>query len=186
LYRQRGGLASFHDGSFDQCDRLDTRMCGRSPGPKRGPKVFVVGTILSLMRFARMFIFISCGNPSGHWGSRFRARVMAKRLYIGNFKYTLTSEQLEQLFERYGSVSSAQVLSDRETGRSRGFGFVEMVNDDEALAAIEGMDGQDYDGRRLTVNEARPRTSGGGGGGPRGGAGSGGGHRGGGGYGRNF
>src|SRR5262249_43825870 len=75
---------------------------------------------------------------------------------------------------QFGAVSSAQVLSDRETGRSRGFGFVEMVNDDEALSAIESLDGQDHDGRRLTVNEARPRTPGGGGGG-------GGGYRGGGG-----
>ena len=90
---------------------------------------------------------------------------MAKRLYVGNLKYTVTSEHLQELFEQYGSVSSAQVLSDRETGRSRGFGFVEMPNDDEAQAAIEGLDGQDHDGRRLTVNEARPRTAGGGSGG---------------------
>src|SRR5262245_23837176 len=111
---------------------------------------------------------------------------MAKRLYVGNLKYTVSSEQLQELFEQYGSVSSAQVLSDRETGRSRGFGFVEMANDDEALAAIESLDGQDFDGRRLTVNEARPRTPGGGGGG--GGAyrgGGGGGYRGG-GYGNDY
>lgn len=96
---------------------------------------------------------------------------MAKRLYVGNLKYTVTSEQLQELFEPYGSVRSAQVLSDRDTGRSRGFGFVEMVNDDEAIAAIESLDGSDQDGRRLTVNEARPRTQGGGGGGYRGGDG---------------
>jgi RNA recognition motif-containing protein len=110
---------------------------------------------------------------------------MAKRLYVGNLKYTATSEHLQELFEQYGTVTSAQVLSDRETGRSRGFGFVEMANDDEAMTAIESLDGQDHDGRRLTVNEARPRTSGGasggGGGGYRGGGG--GGYRGGGGYG---
>ncbi len=114
--------------------------------------------------------------------SLFRAIAMAKRLYVGNLKYTVTSAELQELFEQYGTVSSAQVLSDRETGRSRGFGFVEMVNDDEALAAIESLDGQDHDGRRLTVNEARPRTpngGGGGGGGYRGGGG--GGYRGGGG-----
>ena len=87
---------------------------------------------------------------------------MAKRLYVGNLKYTVTSEQLQEMFEQFGAVSSAQVLSDRETGRSRGFGFVEMVNDAEAEAAIESLDGQDHDGRRLTVNEARPRTPGGG------------------------
>ena len=114
--------------------------------------------------------------------SLFRATAMAKRLYVGNLKYTVTSEHLQELFEQFGTVTSAQVLSDRETGRSRGFGFVEMANDDEALAAIESLDGQDHDGRRLTVNEARPRTSGGGswrrwGGGYRGG---GGGYRGGG------
>ncbi len=118
---------------------------------------------------------------------------MAKRLYVGNLKYTVASAQLQELFEQYGAVTSAQVLSDRETGRSRGFGFVEMSNDDEALAAIEGLDGQDYDGRRLTVNEARPRTpgggsGGGGGGGYRGGGGGGGGggYRGGSGYGGDY
>jgi RNA recognition motif-containing protein len=115
----------------------------------------------------------------GLWESLFRAIAMAKRLYVGNLKYTVTSAQLQELFEQHGSVTSAQVLSDRETGRSRGFGFVEMANDDEALAAIEGLDGQDFDGRRLTVNEARPRTPGGGGGGGAGGGG--GGYRGGGG-----
>ncbi len=107
---------------------------------------------------------------------------MAKRLYVGNLKYTVSSEQLQDLFEQYGAVSSATVLSDRETGRSRGFGFVEMLNDDEADAAIESLDGQDFDGRRLTVNEARPRTPGGGGGGGYRGGGS----RGGGGYGDDY
>lgn len=108
-----------------------------------------------------------------------RASAMAKRLYVGNLKYTVDSDQLRELFEQFGSVSSAEVLSDRDTGRSRGFGFVEMTNDEEALAAIETLDGRDHDGRRLTVNEARPRTTGGGGGG--GGHRSGGGFRGGGG-----
>src|SRR3954451_5169554 len=97
---------------------------------------------------------------------------MAKRLYVGNLGYSVTSEELQELFEQYGAVSSAQVLNDRETGRSRGFGFVEMDNDAEAEAAIESLDGNDHQGRRLTVNEARPRTPGGGGGG--GGAGRGG------------
>jgi RNA recognition motif-containing protein len=88
---------------------------------------------------------------------------MAKRLYVGNLKYTVTSEQLEELFAQYGSVTSAEVLIDRETGRSRGFGFVEMPNDDEAYEAIESLDGRDHEGRRLTVNEAKPRTQGRGG-----------------------
>ena len=89
---------------------------------------------------------------------------MAKRLYVGNLPYTMASEDLQSLFEVYGKVVSASVLSDRETGRSRGFGFVEMEIDGEALAAIEKLDGQDHQGRRLTVNEARARQAGGGGG----------------------
>ena len=96
---------------------------------------------------------------------------MAKRLYVGNLSYSVTSEVLQELFEQHGRVSSAQVLSVRETGRSRGFGFVEMDNDAEADAAIENLDGTEHDGRRLTVNEARPRTPGGGG--QRGGGGGG-------------
>lgn len=132
-------------------------------------------------------------RPDFHARSRFgrsvesllRASAMAKRLYVGNLRYTVTSEMLQEMFEPYGAVTSAQVLSDRETGRSRGFGFVEMPNDDEAQAAIESLDGQDHEGRRLTVNEARPRTPGGGGGGYRNGGG-GGGYRGGGGYGDDY
>ena len=92
---------------------------------------------------------------------------MAKRLYVGNLAYSVTSEELQELFEQYGRVDSAQVLSDRETGRSRGFGFVEMENDGEAEDAIENLDGTDHKERRLTVNEAKPRTPGGTGGGPR-------------------
>jgi RNA recognition motif-containing protein len=83
---------------------------------------------------------------------------MGQRLYVGNLKYSVTSEQLGELFARFGQVSSAEVLIDRETGRSRGFGFVEMPDDDEAREAIEALDGRDQDGRRLTVNEAKPRT----------------------------
>jgi RNA recognition motif-containing protein len=105
---------------------------------------------------------------------------MAKRLYVGNLAYSVTSDELQQTFEQYGIVTAAEVLNDRETGRSRGFGFVEMANDSDADAAIEALDGNDLQGRRLTVNEARPRTPGGGG--PRGG-GYGGGGYGGGGYG---
>src|SRR3954447_1820523 len=88
--------------------------------------------------------------------SLFQASAMAKRLYVGNLAYSVTSDDLQEMFERFGTVRSAQVLSDRETGRSRGFGFVEMDNDDEAEAAIENLDGSDQQGRRLTVNEARP------------------------------
>lgn len=114
---------------------------------------------------------------------------VGKKLYVGNLSYGVTSEELEQLFSEYGTVSSAQVISDRETGRSKGFGFVEMDNEDEAAAAITALNGKQHNGRALTVNEARPREdrgggrSGGGrpGGGGRGGYGGGGGRSGGGG-----
>ncbi len=78
-------------------------------------------------------------------------------IYVGNLPYNYTSEELEQLFSRHGTVQSAQVIMDRETGRSRGFGFVEMEVDDEARSAIEALDGTDAGGRQLRVNEARPR-----------------------------
>jgi len=92
---------------------------------------------------------------------------VAKNLYVGNLPYQTTSSDLERLFEEHGSVKSAQVITDRETGRSKGFGFVEMTNDQEADAAISALNGKEVNGRPLTVNEARPREdrrSGGGGG----------------------
>jgi RNA recognition motif-containing protein len=103
---------------------------------------------------------------------------MGKKLYVGNLSYGVDSSALEQLFTSHGTVVSAEVISDRETGRSKGFGFVEMGTDAEAQAAIAAMNGQEHDGRALTVNEARPREErprGGGGGGGRGGYGGGGG-----------
>lgn len=110
---------------------------------------------------------------------------MGKRIYVGNLSYDVTSSELETLFAQHGQVTSAQVISDRDTGRSKGFGFVEMGTDAEAAAAIAALNGQDQGGRTLTVNEAKPREerSGGGGygGGGRGGFGGG---RGGGGGGR--
>lgn len=96
-----------------------------------------------------------------------------KRLYVGNLAYTVGSQDLQELFEQFGQVRSAQVLVDRETGRSRGFGFVEMEGDEDADAAIQNLDGSDHQGRRLTVNEARPRTDSGGGRGGYGGGGGG-------------
>lgn len=97
-------------------------------------------------------------------------------LYVGNLPYTTTDEDLREAFSAFGTVSSASVIMDRETGRSRGFGFVEMPEDEEARAALQGLAGQDFQGRPLTVNEARPRAErGGGGGGGRGGYGGGGG-----------
>ena len=105
---------------------------------------------------------------------------MGKKLYVGNLSYQVDSSELEQLFSQHGQVVSAQIINDRDTGRSKGFGFVEMANDDEAEAAIAALNGQEHGGRALTVNEARPREDRGGGGG-RGGYGGGGGGRGGGG-----
>jgi len=117
---------------------------------------------------------------------------MGRKLYVGNLSYGVDSSALEQLFAAHGTVESAEIISDRETGRSKGFGFVQMSSDEEAQAAIAAMNGQQHDGRALTVNEARPREErprgggggggggyGGGGGGGRGGFGGGGGGRGG-------
>jgi len=117
---------------------------------------------------------------------------MGNKLYVGNLSYNIRDDDLQQAFAQYGSVSSAKVMMDRDTGRSKGFGFVEMGSDPEAQAAINGMNGQALDGRAIVVNEARPReerpggfggSRGGGGGGYGGGGGAGGGRSGGGGYG---
>jgi RNA recognition motif-containing protein len=110
---------------------------------------------------------------------------MGKKLYVGNLGYGIGDGDLEQLFAAYGTVRSAQVIVDRDTGRSKGFGFVEMSSDEEAQSAIGALNGKEVEGRALTVNEARPREEGRGGGrgGPGGGGGGGGGGRGRGGYG---
>jgi hypothetical protein len=105
---------------------------------------------------------------------------MGNKLYVGNLSYSVTASQLETMFAAHGTVVSAQVISDRDTGRSKGFGFVEMGSDQEAQAAIAALHGKDMEGRPLTVNEAKPRVErppGGGGGGRRGGGGGGGGGR---------
>ena len=106
---------------------------------------------------------------------------MATKLYVGNLSFKTTSDDLREYFATAGEVESASVIEDRETGRSRGFGFVEMVTSEGAAAAIEQFNGKDLNGRNLTVNEARPKTDRGGGGGR--GGGYGGGRGGGGGYG---
>src|SRR5437899_13065497 len=111
---------------------------------------------------------------------------MGKKLYVGNLTYGVTDSTLEQMFAAHGTVQSAQVSMDRDTGRSKGFGFVEMANDQEAQAAIAALNGQQVDGRSLTVNEARPREERGGGGGSRGGSGGGRGGYGGGSGGRRY
>ena len=84
---------------------------------------------------------------------------MGKKLYVGNLTYQVDSSELEQLFSQFGSVQSAQVITDRETGRAKGFGFVEMSTDAEAAAAINGLNEQEHNGRPLTVNEAKPREA---------------------------
>ncbi len=99
---------------------------------------------------------------------------MGKKLYVGNLSYEVSSSDLEQLFSAHGTVDSAEVISDRMTGRSKGFGFVEMSSDQEAQAAISALNGKDHGGRALTVNEAKPRENRGGGGGGGGGGGRGG------------
>src|SRR3954447_18431017 len=100
---------------------------------------------------------------------------MGKRLYVGNLSYEVDSSALQDMFAAHGSVTSAEVISDRMTGRSKGFGFVEMSTDEEAQAAIAALNGQENGGRTLTVNEAKPREERSGGGGGRGGYGGGGG-----------
>jgi RNA recognition motif-containing protein len=117
---------------------------------------------------------------------------MGKKLYVGNLSYGVGDSDLQRLFEPHGTVQSAQVIMDRDTGRSKGFGFVEMGSDTEAQAAIAALNGSEVEGRPLTVNEARPKPEGGGGGGRggygggRGGGGGGGRYGGGGGGGRRY
>jgi cold-inducible RNA-binding protein len=121
-----------------------------------------------------------------------RSAIVGKKLYVGNLTYNVNETDLEALFSEFGTVQSAQVIVDRDTNRSKGFGFVEMVSDAEAQAAIQALNGRNHDGRNLTVNEAKPREPrsgggggyGGGGGGYGGGRGGGGGGYGGGGGGR--
>ncbi len=116
---------------------------------------------------------------------------MGRKLYVGNLSYDVDSSTLQEMLSQFGSVESAEVISDRDTGRSKGFGFVQMGSDDEAQAAIAALNGQEHGGRALTVNEAKPREERprgggggyGGGGGGRSGGGYGGGGSGGGGYG---
>jgi RNA recognition motif-containing protein len=108
-----------------------------------------------------------------------RIEKMGTKLYVGNLSFRTTGEELRDAFATVGTVESASVIEDRDTGRSRGFAFVEMGTPEEAAAAIEQFNGKDFGGRNLTVNEAKPRTDRGGGGGGRGSYGGGGGDRGG-------
>src|SRR5438128_3203014 len=112
----------------------------------------------------------SCAGPDSFLGRP----TMGKKLYVGNLAYGVSDSDLQQLFSAHGTVQSAQVIMDRDTGRSKGFGFVEMGSDQEAQTAIQALNGQEMDGRALTVNEARPKPEGGGGRGGHGGGGRGG------------
>ena len=98
---------------------------------------------------------------------------MAKNIYVGNLSYTLSEDELKDVFSEYGNVTSAKIVTDRETGRSKGFGFVEMSSDDDAASAIEALDGKDIGGRNAKVSSARPREEKPRGGGGRGGFGGG-------------
>jgi cold-inducible RNA-binding protein len=102
---------------------------------------------------------------------------MSNKLYVGNLSFDLSDQELESTFAEVGTVESVNIIEDRDTGRSRGFGFVEMANAEEAQKAISELDGKEVDGRQLKVNEAKPRTNGGGGRGGYNGGGYGGGSR---------
>jgi RNA recognition motif-containing protein len=118
----------------------------------------------------------------GNFKTFIRSPCVGNKLYVGNLSYSVGDSELQELFSTFGTVSSAKVITDRDTGRSKGFGFVEMGTNEEASAAITALNGKEVDGRALTVNEAKPKTDNGGGrggfGGGRGGY-SGGGHGGG-------
>src|SRR5262245_1815580 len=146
-----------------------------------------------LLPHVRRVRLLPQGGSGPQWVRRARAVLprrpsMGRKLYVGNLTYGVTNSTLEQMFAAHGTVESAQVIMDRDTGRSKGFGFVEMKTDQEAQAAIAAMNGKEVDGRSLTVNEAKPREDRGGGrggsgggrggyGGGRGGYGGGGGRR---------
>jgi hypothetical protein len=155
-------------------------------------QVLLCKWVIGQFRALRRYFWICCafGTPSLCVLCVFEESLMGNKLYVGNLPYTVRDEDLQQSFGAFGSITSAKVMMERDTGRSKGFGFVEMGNDAEAQAAIAGMNGQSLGGRSITVNEARPmearppRTGGfGGGGGGYGGGGGGGDRSGGGGYG---
>jgi RNA recognition motif-containing protein len=105
------------------------------------------------------------GRFAQDWAATLWSSVMGKKLYVGNLGYGVTDSELQEMFQAHGSVQSAQIIMDRDTGRSKGFGFVEMGSDQEAQAAIAALNGKETGGRALTVNEARPKAEGGRGGG---------------------
>jgi RNA recognition motif-containing protein len=134
-----------------------------------GSRPFVLPASLSLLHASEV---IKLAPPTFHWN-------VPMKIYVGNLSFNTEEPQLEQLFSPLGDVASVRLVRDHETGRSRGFGFVEMNDDTQGRAACEALDQKEFDGRRLTVNEARPqeRREGGGGGFSRGNGGGGGGNR---------
>jgi len=112
---------------------------------------------LLLTQFDRCFHAIRNSHRIEFLSHGFLRRLHVKKLYVGNLSYEVTGTDLQKMFEPHGRVDSAQVIADRETGRSKGFGFVEMGNDQEAQAATQALNGKESNGRVLTVNEAKPR-----------------------------
>jgi len=138
--------------------------------------------IFSVLLYSRFEISVSVASgrePIPVYGTFVRYVFMNKKLYVGGLSYSTTEQGLRELFSRCGDVDSVNVITDRDTGRSKGFGFVEMANEADAESAIQEYNGLEFEGRRLTVSEAKPQAprGGGGGGGPRGGGGGGGGGR---------
>jgi RNA recognition motif-containing protein len=131
-----------------------------------------------------LLLLVGTALAQGGGFFRYKKQKMSNKLYVGNLSFRVTSEDLQEYFGAAGAVESANVVFDRETGRSRGFGFVEMASEDDANNAIAQFNGQEYDGRNIVVNEARPREDRGFGGGGGGGRGRGGYNGGGGGGGR--
>jgi RNA recognition motif-containing protein len=130
--------------------------------------VFFTNPSFHLGRNTGLFFLDPESKNSGRMPNSYEEQIMGKKLYVGNLSYDVDSSALEQLFTSHGTVQSAQIITDRDTGRSKGFGFVEMGSDAEAQTALSAVNGKDIGGRALTVNEAkpredRPRTGGGGG-----------------------
>jgi|ERR1051325_6873309 RNA recognition motif-containing protein len=119
-----------------------------------------------------LFLFDPESQNAGLSAQLVRSFQMGKKLYVGNLSYDVDSSALQELFGAHGTVESAQIINDRDTGKSKGFGFVEMSSENEAQAAISALSGSDHGGRSLTVNEAKPREARTGGSGGRGGYGS--------------
>ena len=146
--------------AYNECSRYDDAIVARifffidrpalslSPGLLGGPPCLVPFVSTQEVLWGRV-----CPEE----GLLVRSVFVGKKLYVGNLSYSVDNTQLEEMFSKFGEVRSAEVVQDRDTGRSKGFGFVEMADDNAALEAIEGLNSREHDGRALTVNEARPK-----------------------------